>query len=279
MKIQNTKNTFITFLGLCALGIGHLTQAQLLTVGVYDPVSQPNRVDNDILNPGTIITAQPTGAFGVAAFTSDVAAAFASNMGGVIDFESGAFSDTSARLGVDHSLGLNISYTGFSAFAGAANGRIPISGDNRLNGDRSGSIVFGSFFDVATSNPLPGYRISQVGLTMLARENPRDWTGTVTATFSDLTTASYSISQLGGYTDEDPPLANPPEDTFLGFTAPTGLGITQIAFNQTGGGTFTLSVDDLGIVAIPEPGSLALVGIALGSLVIFRRRSGAGFSR
>jgi hypothetical protein len=271
MTTYKTKS-LIALLGFIALASGTPAHAQLGSVGVYDPLAQANQVDNDILTPGGIITASPTGAFGVSAFTTDVAGAFANNMGGVIDFESGAFSDTSARLGVDQSLGLNLSYTGFTAFATSADGRIPISGVNRLNGDRSGSIVFGSFFDVATSNPLPGYRVSQVGLTMLAREATRDWTGTVTATFSDSTTASYSISQLGNYTDEDPPLVNPPDDTFLGFTAPTGLGISQITFNQSGGGQYTLSVDDLGIVAIPEPGSLVLMGILLGSLLLFRRR-------
>jgi hypothetical protein len=247
--------------------------AQISAFGVYDPAGQPNSVDNDILTLGGIITSQPTGAFGVAAFTTDVATAFANNMGGVIDFESGSVGDTTARLGVVHSLGLNISFTGFTAFTGAANGRIPISGDNRLNGDRSGSIDFGGLFDVATNNPLPDYRISQVGLTMLARENPRDWSGTVTATFSDTTTASYSISQLGGYTVQDPPLANPPEDTFLGFTAPAGLSITAISFNQTGGGQFTLSVDDLGIIAIPEPSTyVAILGLIGLAVVAWRRR-------
>lgn len=258
---------------LCGLG-SSLTYAALLTVGEYDPTAQANQVDNDILTPGTLITAQPTGAFGVSAFTTDVASAFANNMGGVIDFESGDLGEA-AHLGVDHSLGLNLTFTGDSTpnlitetEAGA--GKIPISGESRVDTNRELTIAFGSFFDVATNNTLSDYRITQVGLTMLARDN-RDWSGSVTATFSDSTTAFYTIADLGKYgTPTDPD--NPPEDTFLGFTAPTGQGITQIAFANTSTDQFALTIDDLGIVAIPEPGTLVLVGIALGSLLLFRRR-------
>ncbi|MCC5840842.1 MAG: PEP-CTERM sorting domain-containing protein [Opitutales bacterium] len=267
LKILLTAGASFASASLLPLGVS----AQILAVGVYDPATNPNRVDNDILNPGTIITAQPTGAIGVADFTTSVAAAFASNLGGVIDFENGAINNH-VRLGVDHSLGLNLTYTGFNTFAAAANGRIPISGDFRLNGDRSGTMDFGSFFDVATNAPLADFRVTQVGLTMLARQD-RDWTGTVRATFSDTTTATFSIVQLGNYgTPAD--AANPPQDTFLGFTAPAGLGITRISFNQTGGGQFTLSIDDLGIIAIPEPSTYAaIIGLLGLAFVAWRRRA------
>ncbi|MCC5847637.1 MAG: PEP-CTERM sorting domain-containing protein [Verrucomicrobia bacterium] len=269
MKTHKTK-TRIALLGLCALG-SSLTYAQMLTVGVYDPATQANRVDNDILNPGTIITAQPTGAIGVAEFTTNVADAFANNMGGVIDFESGSLGQQ-AHFGVDGSLRMTPTFTGWGGLeSNNNNGRIPISGTTRLNGpsDGTASITFGSFSD-ALGNPLPGYKVSQVGITMIARDD-RLWTGTVTATFSDLTTASYSIVGLGNYgTPSD--LLNPPEDTFLGFTAPAGQGITGISFARTAGGNFTLNADDLGIVAIPEPGTLMLLGLALGTLLLFRRR-------
>lgn len=64
----------------------------------------------------------------------------------------------------------------------------------------------------------------------------------------------------------------------LTFNNTTGLNSVDRLWFRAGGGTENFSVDMLRVgttfdtVLIPEPGTLVLVGIALGSLLLFRRR-------
>lgn len=55
------------------------------------------------------------------------------------------------------------------------------------------------------------------------------------------------------------------------FTA-TDFSATNITYDSGLSGQFVVTGDSLQFAVIPEPGTLALVGIALGSLLLFRRR-------
>ena len=80
----------------------------------------------------------------------------------------------------------------------------------------------------------------------------------VTATFSDATTAVYNAT------------AATFDYTFVGLAAPDGAFITSIQVTEAGGGGW-MGYDDVTIVtSVPEPGA-ALLG-ALGMLTLLRRR-------
>jgi hypothetical protein len=58
----------------------------------------------------------------------------------------------------------------------------------------------------------------------------------------------------------------------VGWTDNTAavLGAGQWGFRASTANSGTMLIDNVGI--IPEPGTLALVGVALGSMLLFRRR-------
>lgn len=270
---QTTPQTLLCLLAGCVLAVP-AASAQLVTVATYDEnTTQTNTIEVDPASPGSIISSSATNAVNLADFTSAVATAYNNNLGGVIDFESGSLGQQ-AILGANGSgneLKMDLSFTGWEIAVAGGSERTPISGSNRLNADASSggvsaSMTFGDFYD-AGDNLLSGYGISEIGITMLARDN-RNWNGTVEVTFSDATTDSYSISGLGDYG------SGLLEDTFLGFSAPAGTFITGISFTDSGSsGGYTLTTDDLGVVVVPEPSTYAILfGLAGLGLALRNRR-------
>jgi hypothetical protein len=98
------------------------------------------------------------------------------------------------------------------------------------------------------------------------------WTGLSYTTVTDLN-SSITQGATGGGVNADP------NDSGL-FTAKSAT-ISGLTWNDgdtlylrfvDGNGAGAWGVDNFAITAIPEPGSLALVGLALGALLMFRRR-------
>lgn len=269
--------TTTTLLAAAALAVPSLNAQTLGTVGVYDE----NVVNTNAWNLDVPAGIQVSSSILGADFTTDVLTAFNNNMGGVANFDGageslnftdGVSANNRMILGTGSALQLDFTLTDTSAnlipngnqiTTNTGNSRLPISGDARLAIRNDMVFTFNGIYDAAGTTLLTGHGVSQFGITMLSRDN-RDWTGNVVVTFSDNSTQTITALTVAQSDDTT--------DTFIGFKAPTGLFINQVAFTRTGGGEYTGGFDDLGIVAIPEPGTLALVGIALGSLALFRRR-------
>lgn len=261
--------SLITFLGLAALGASSVqAQITLQSVGVYDATTNANTVDHDVP-----LAQRVSSSITVAPFTTNVLAAFNSNLGGVANFDGGTdsvslSSDVATgrmNLGIDSALQLDLTITMTNTPNGQrieGPGFGPISGERYLQARQTASFTFNGIYDAAGTTLLTGYGIKEFGITLLDRN--RDWTGNVVVTFSDNST--QTISGLSR------PTGTSTNDTFVGFVAPENLFINSVAFNHTSAGDYSLIFDDLGIVAIPEPGTLALLGIALAALAVFRRR-------
>ncbi len=263
---------FLPLLGLilCPFSV----QAALLsTVSLYDENAvQTNTWNLDSVTPGAVITSIASNAVGGTAFTAAVATAYANDRGGVLTFDSGELATMSGlhEVGLGASNAFKVEMTTVSGngqwTTTTSSDRDPISGTTRFNADQNMTFTFGNVLnssDVVQSD----FGVSQFGITLIARGN-RNWNGTVTATFDDLTTDTFTISGLGNDGSGNT------EDTFIGFQAPTGTFITSVAFTDTGSGGFTLSGDDLGIIvaAVPEPTSLTLMGLTLGGAILLGRK-------
>lgn len=278
--------SLITFLGLAALGASSVQAQTLGTVGVYDE----NIVNDNTWNLNVPVDKRVSSSVLGADFTTDVLTAFNNNMGGVANFDGTGESISFALvegnrvsennrmvLGTGSQLQLDFTLRDFGtdqipnannriAPAGDRQ-RLPISGDRRLESRYNMIFEFNGIYDAAGTTLLTGYGVSQFGITMLSRDN-RSWTGNVVVTFSDNSTQTVSALTVA-----QSPTGLSTTDTFVGFQAPQGLFINSVVFDHTSGADYTLHFDDLGIVAIPEPGTLALLGIALAALAVFRRRS------
>lgn len=247
-------------LSVTAMLMSATAQAVTLpTTGIYDEnVTQTNTVDQ-------ITTPDPDQNLTSVEFTALVASAFAANRGGVINFDSVTAPTTiiaSGSTGRNFSATYGISqadtltFTDTSTFTGPllvqTGVTTPISGPNFL------STSAGFSFRLAFSDPLLAF-----GITVLDREaTTGNRTLNLTFTLQDSSTVSISDAVgAGGAPGE----AN--DDTFFGYRATPGNGIVSANFAASNFQRY----DDLGFIVIPEPASLALVGLG-GLLMLGRTR-------
>lgn len=228
------------------------------TDGIYDPATGGNVDSSATIAPNDVAT-----------FTTAVLAANGLGFGGVIHFDLPAnqagstleatFAGATKTLNISNSPGFNIQTT-TSATVLSGRALLLTATDT---GDDNGTLTFGSI-----TNGLALEAVTQVGFTVLSRNStgyPQDIT--ITAFFSDGSNSAVTsniISSLGG------------DDTFFGFTAPTGFAITSILFNPTGDALDgRLVIDDFGFITsvVPEPSTAVLgCGALLGMLVRRNRR-------
>jgi len=244
------------------------------TTGVFDAAGT-NDIDLD-----------PTGQ--LAAFKTSVLNAYNADSGGSIDWStnmptlnSSSTSPNNTMTAIDVSYGISASNTltiTFDRTIGIYTNNI----NNQVSGlnDTNAIVVDGG--NAATTleytMTFTGASVSQVGFAALARTVLDDNGATsvnykATATYSDASTSSLSYA-LGAVLGDGVGSS----DTFVHFAAGSGLTITsvKVEFVSENGGTalpFGKSrptMDDLAFVIVPEPGSLALLG--LGGLLVARRR-------
>ncbi|MCD8482455.1 MAG: PEP-CTERM sorting domain-containing protein [Verrucomicrobia bacterium] len=259
--------------------MGGSVSAQIIgTVGVYDEnvvnantwnldVSADKRVSSSVLGGD---------------FTTSVLDAFNNNRGGVANFDGagesltftgGVSAGNRMILGTDSALQLAFTLTDPDASAipngnqivgAGGNSRLPISGANRLAIRYSMVFEFEGIYDATGTTLIPDAGVTQFGITMLSRDN-RAWTGDVIVTFSDLSTQTISAFSVAQSVDTT--------ETFIGFAAPSGLFINQVAFIRTTAGEYTGGFDDFGVVVIPEPSTYAMIlGLFVIGVAAVRRR-------
>jgi hypothetical protein len=240
--------------------------------GVYDNANNANKVDTNA--SGSAVTA--TGATDVAGFTANVATAFAANRGGVIDFDSGGGSAISATNdairftygGGAKSFTVTSSRDVRTATYGSAT---PISSNTQFDlpdaveGTQTLTLTFGGIVGGD-----PGEIISAIALTANSRNSVAS-TVSMNVGLSDGSSSSVLSHALATTAGAD--------DTFYGFVAPDGLGITSLTITRTGRVPF----DDLGFITTaptpaPEPGVVGVLGAGMVG-VMGRRRWRVGADR
>lgn len=262
-------------LAAVALSVGFLhstahAAVTVPTVATYDPIANTNQVDRNA-NGNALVD---LGDNSVAGFTTDVAAAFATDDGGVINFDSTTANNITgpinATYGVSQSktLAIGVSTTGGPTFNFQTSANISqISGNNFFLASTStnpNSITF--TFGTITGGDT-GEFVTRAGFTVLGRISGNSTNVSATATFSDSTTATLGPVAF----TSDSTAAT--QDTFYGFSAPTGESISSITITNSGSADTRRGIDDFGfITAIPEPASLALLGLGGLGLLARRRR-------
>ncbi|MEX2605929.1 MAG: PEP-CTERM sorting domain-containing protein [Kiritimatiellia bacterium] len=98
--------------------------------------------------------------------------------------------------------------------------------------------------------------------------------GSNTRSGADLATDNWSLSTLSSGTSTGMGGGNA-TGPVLGSTLTDIIGVGLFAFddNAPSGTSYNLEIDSFSATVIPEPGTLALVGLALGALLLFRRRN------
>ena len=245
---------------VCALGV-RPARATVDAVRQYDEnIVQTNQVDVS----ATALTAP--------VMTGNVAAAFDAGRGGVINFDNGSFTDTrtidahfaggtkSLRL-INTARDWSIGTLGTVSSSGAISG-----GNVSFNGAPApfpnpylNDFAFEYVTDTGT-NAVLGERVTSFGFTIIdATFNAAGNNLQFEAFFSDGSsqTLSHTI-----------PLANNSQDTFFGWSAPTGAYFTHLSFTATNN---TASEDWAFITSVvPEPMGVGVIGTAV-ALVALRR--------
>lgn len=129
---------------------------------------------------------------------------------------------------------------------------------------RSGDL--NSWFDTTFSTSDLTEGIGAIGFCVSARTDVWTSAGQAIFTLSDGSVETVDIDDFGG---GDPT----PQNIFVGYQAPTGKTIAEIVCSRPGGGSSFVGIDDIGIVMVPEPASMTIVG--LGLLGLLRKRRSA----
>lgn len=243
------------------------------TVGVYDEsTTDENTGVAGIQNNSVDVSATVDVAnrVSLATFSSSVLTAFNNNLGGVINFDNGLtgnFGSTiSASYGTSQAKSINITNGVSNTWTAIAS--TSRTGISHPTNDTTGTILSISGNTGTATGPDFVFNFSvtdqvvMVGGTLLSRSGATNQTVTARVTFSNATTDSVVFTSAGAN--------NGGNDTFAGFKAPTGFYITQFQFDLPT--NEFRSVDDLGFITVPEPTSLAMIGLGA-ALVLRRRRS------
>jgi hypothetical protein len=232
-----------------------LAQAAFLTTGIYDEPVNLNATD-------TLATSSNRS---ILQFTTDMAAAHASDLGGVVNFDTasndadlstslvpgdpgrGSFT---ARYGVSQSKTLVVSRLEYNP-VGPFNGMNQNIVNERISGDGAMGLSGLGAYTLSFSSPLKLW-----GITAMSRTGDR--TGTMTITHTDNSTFVFDAQNPTGNADAN--------DTLFAYAAPGGKSIARVNWN----GPF-LRWDDMGFV-VPEPSSIVLLSIPAIGLLPKRRK-------
>lgn len=239
------------------------------SVGTYAP--NPNAL---VLNDA--VSNSAAGGITLANFTASVAAAFAADQGGVLNFENAnGWTPNATQFGngganpITAAFGATLSKSIRYWRTDVDGGGNPVGTDtNNNNGTNvvSGTNYMGISGINSPVNLSFQTGLKQLGLTFVPRGAAR--TVVMTATLNDATTIVSSGETIAAN--------NTPGAYFFGFDAPAGKRIVGLGINMTDSGSGAAAFarfDDLGFV-IPEPASLSLLGFAsLGWLAVRRRHS------
>lgn len=184
-------------------------------------------------------------------FAADVATAYSSNMGGLVNFDVAGNALTPgpsivARYGANASKSLTIDVTPNSAIAisplappsgttGIAN---CLSAPNSMTDPNLGNITFDMG---AITGGLANEKVTTFAFTYLTQTVLNNITLTVTATFSDNSTSVVTRTINRSTT-------SPVYDTFFGFVAPNGAWITSVSLGSNTTRGSTTYIDDVGFI-------------------------------
>ncbi len=224
-------------------------------VGVYDENTvQTNAVDTEAGGNSSTL----------AQFTTDVANAFDADLGGVIDFNgpSGTLAPSDT---LTVSFGTTLSNTVVLTNINSGSEKIGQSFSNRtaISGDNAAHLTAGTDGSTGRNDfefSLSGTEVIELGVTVLSRSGLAG-SAIFTVTLDDATTLSTSSSSLSA--------SNGGDDTFFHLAATSGRYITAFKVDLSGSNYF-IGIDDIGFITVPEPASMALIG--LGGLMMIRRR-------
>lgn len=268
-----------------------LLRADVALVGTYDEnTTQSNSVNVNAAFASGTGAATSANVLTAATFKTNVESAFTNGFGGVLNFDSlfniddqvpttgitspfgGTFDSGNKSLAISLSLS-----SGDNVFRQMnLSNRTPISAGNgstpggalNTQDETPGALAI-SFGSITGGDP--GEVVTEAGFTFLSRTSRNFGVVTAVATFDngDTVTSSFlntANPSTGQFTAGE-------QDMFFGFSANPGRSISSI--NLSTENEYQFSIDDLGVVTIPEPSSLLLVmGGMLAGVVSFRRRCG-----